>query len=476
MKIIKSFLLGSAAGFVAIAGAQAADLHVKAKAVQYVKICTLYGDGYYYIPGSDTCIKVGGYIRGEYGWNVTGGRTVNYRVAAGGAQDRTVSDFSTRHRANIQMDSRTQSAYGVVRTFSSLHVNNENQGTESVNLARGFIQFAGFTFGRTESFSNNWEISDNLSTMTMQNEADTAANGVNQIAYTVEFSKGVSLTLGADEPRRKSLTSLSSATAVAIGTEPVNNHAGMSWPDPYVAFKVAQSWGQWGVSLVLHDDSATYYGTTTPTGHPSNAVGWAVLQGGELKLPFIAPGDRIGYYFNYGQGASGYSVGTLNSPSRFGSGNQVAWGPMADGYYVTGSGIELTTAWTVAGGYEHYWTKALKTSIYASYSEISHNQTVKNWFSATCGVAGTGATAQSAFTPTNCNPDWKYWSVGSRTYWSPIQGLYFALDTVWVGINSAFAGTGTIGAGNTLGARPTGGYSFNNQGFLSVAMRAQRNF
>ena len=64
MKMVKSLLLGSAAGLVAIAGAQAADLPVKAKPVQYVKICSLYGVGFYYIPGTDVCIKVGGFVRG----------------------------------------------------------------------------------------------------------------------------------------------------------------------------------------------------------------------------------------------------------------------------------------------------------------------------------------------------------------------------------------------------------------------------
>ncbi len=75
MKMVKSLLLGSAAGLVAVAGAQAADLPVKAKPVEYVKICTLYGAGYYYIPGSDTCIKIGGYVRADYGWDTAGGRT-----------------------------------------------------------------------------------------------------------------------------------------------------------------------------------------------------------------------------------------------------------------------------------------------------------------------------------------------------------------------------------------------------------------
>ena len=67
MKMVKSLLLGSAAGLVAVAGAQAADLPVKAKAVEYVKICSVYGAGFYYIPGTDTCIKLGGYLRVEVG-------------------------------------------------------------------------------------------------------------------------------------------------------------------------------------------------------------------------------------------------------------------------------------------------------------------------------------------------------------------------------------------------------------------------
>ena len=65
MKMVKSLLLGTAAGFVAIAGAQAADLPVKAKPVQYVKICSLYGAGFYYIPGTDMCLKIGGWVRAE---------------------------------------------------------------------------------------------------------------------------------------------------------------------------------------------------------------------------------------------------------------------------------------------------------------------------------------------------------------------------------------------------------------------------
>jgi len=64
MHAVKRFIFCSAAAvLVVMDGAWAADLPVKAKAVEYVRICSLYGDGFYYIPGTDTCIKIGGYLR-----------------------------------------------------------------------------------------------------------------------------------------------------------------------------------------------------------------------------------------------------------------------------------------------------------------------------------------------------------------------------------------------------------------------------
>ena len=60
-------LLGTAAGLALAGGAQAADLPVKAKPVEYVKICSAYGAGFYYIPGTDICLRVGGYVFVETG-------------------------------------------------------------------------------------------------------------------------------------------------------------------------------------------------------------------------------------------------------------------------------------------------------------------------------------------------------------------------------------------------------------------------
>ena len=86
MKMVKSLILGSAAGLVAMSGAQAADLPVKAKAVEYVRICSLYGAGFYYIPGTDTCIKLGGYLRVDVLANTNADDTGN-TSGPGGAQN-----------------------------------------------------------------------------------------------------------------------------------------------------------------------------------------------------------------------------------------------------------------------------------------------------------------------------------------------------------------------------------------------------
>jgi len=58
MKLIKTVILSIIPSYLVAPGvALAADLPVKANAVEYVRICSLYGAGFYYIPGTDTCIK-----------------------------------------------------------------------------------------------------------------------------------------------------------------------------------------------------------------------------------------------------------------------------------------------------------------------------------------------------------------------------------------------------------------------------------
>src|SRR5215831_9182100 len=265
MKMMKSLLLGSAAGLVAVSGTQAADLPVKAKPVEYVKICSLYGEGFFYIPGTDICLKVGGYVRAEYRWNATGGGQPHY-TGLGGSQDRTVSPYSTRHRASFNFDSRSQTAYGTLRTYVAVTIDNLNQNSVTVNPTRAFIQWAGFTFGHTKSFSDipGTPAADSFRSLHQtQAISETGGNGTNQIAYTWDLGNGMTLNVGADERRTKALPNLST-NIVTVGGNPATTFGPYQHPTPWVNFSVNQAWGRFGVSGIFNKVNATYYTADTP--------------------------------------------------------------------------------------------------------------------------------------------------------------------------------------------------------------------
>lgn len=130
---IKSFLIGCVGGLIALTSAQAADLPVKAKPVEYVKICSLYGVGFYYMPGTDMCIRVGGYVRAQYEWNSTQGlpfgSTYNglYTTPVSTSTsnpsilnarfDRAADSLQFTGRAMLTVDARNQSEYGTIRGY-----------------------------------------------------------------------------------------------------------------------------------------------------------------------------------------------------------------------------------------------------------------------------------------------------------------------------------------------------------------------
>ena len=112
----RSIILASVTSLLTLNGAQAADLPVKAKAVEYVRICSLYGAGFFYIPGTDTCIKIGGYLRADTTFNggAHGAPAWNSDL---GQQNRYRDYFVSRSRLALTIDTRTATEYGVVRTF-----------------------------------------------------------------------------------------------------------------------------------------------------------------------------------------------------------------------------------------------------------------------------------------------------------------------------------------------------------------------
>ncbi len=100
MTLIKSLLLGSAAGIVAVATAQAADLPTrKAAPVEYVRVCNVGGITGWTLPGSDTCVKFSGYVTAH----VIGGNASSQYNSACGDRDAQWRRRSIRSRPPISI-------------------------------------------------------------------------------------------------------------------------------------------------------------------------------------------------------------------------------------------------------------------------------------------------------------------------------------------------------------------------------------
>src|SRR5262245_16008803 len=296
----RALLLGSVAGLVAASGAQAADLPVKAKPVQYVKVCSLYGDGWYYIPGSDTCIRFGGYVRADYGWNAGGSTAAGSGIVPGttvtatdGLMTRSSQRYSSAHRADVSIDTRTQTQYGVLRTYIDFRVENRIGG-DIAQASRAFIQWTGFTFGRARSFFDVFTIDQRYTYLRVLTTGDTNDLGLNLAAYTVQVAPGLTFSVSAEDPNRQPVfTGVADGFNAPFAVNAVTNldAHGVSHPDIIANLRYDQSWGYIGVSGVAHHVQGLYYGpNTTLNPHPSDKWGWAAAVGGEVNLPW---GDRV---------------------------------------------------------------------------------------------------------------------------------------------------------------------------------------
>ncbi|WFU37938.1 porin [Bradyrhizobium sp. CB82] len=491
MKLVKSLLLGSAAGLIAVGGAQAADLPVKAKAVEYVKICSLYGAGFYYMPGTDTCIKFGGYVRAD-AW-VLGGDYGFRQGANQGSNNRLTNYWGSRARMDLTIDTRTATEYGVVRTYADMvftwdttSVTNSNPstistGSASLGLYHAFIQFAGFTFGRTVSiFDAPWQSYPAGGPDTIPGGSNHVT-GVNQVAYTADFGQGITASIALDDETtsaggNSNLWNLSGATAANMitGVYGNNDWGGTRVPDIVGAVRVDQAWGLAQLSVAAHNMHAAYYGATEPTGHPGDKWGWAIQGSLSIKNIPTGPGDSINLQAVYTDGASRYNFQSLfpqtffmYSGSGIGAYQSLGIAGIADGVFVTGSGIETVKSWGVRGGYTHNWTPNWASAIYGGYGALQYGSGGKAAICANMvGLLGlTGA----------CNPDFNFAVIGVNTVWTPVKNLAFTADVNWSRLDQKFSGT-IASPGLASAAKPAALYEMKDQDSVTLLLRAQRNF
>ena len=422
MKMVKSLLLGSAAGLVAIAGAQAADLPVKAKPVEYVKVCSAYGAGFYYIPGTDICLRVGGYAFIETGYNARVGDAYIYTYTIGSdlVLNRDDNRVNYRARGTVILDARSQTAIGTVRTyiaFGADYNNNVNGGSVGGNvtayLERAFIQFAGFTAGFAASFF------DFGAFYSIYALSSIAWNWQPVFAYTAQFGNGLSATIALQDGQagRIKMLSIGGGSFATSGSSTTNTYGGQEAPDIVANIRVDQAWGSAQVSGALHQLRVNQ---ATANAGFSDAWGWAVLGGIEIKTPMIAPGDSIMLQGVYSKGAVEYT-GISGSPLAITQGiglmGLAGTGPSSDLYDAFPSGItgslELSTAWSANLMFRHFWQPNLRSAFWLGYNRYLPATTVGTFPS-----------------------DLTIWQAGGNVIWSPAPTLDLSLDVLWTRVET----------------------------------------
>lgn len=489
MKLVKSLLLGSAAGLMAVAGAQAADLPSRkaAPAAEFVRVCSAYGAGFFFIPGTDTCLQISGRARAQYQWQ--------------DAYSRNSDTTGFRAMFAIGLDARTQTEYGTVRAVSRISVERRTgyattgsgarAGTiiqangvdmlgrlqTQVNIEAAFVQFAGITAGRAPSFFDAFSIEE-------WHGLAYSSTTTNLLAYTASFGGGFSATLSIEDSneRRYGSSAYNAVTGAsasfgqdfiglggaAISPAGVLTASANVMPYGPIAYSMAQrsraadivanlrleqSWGiaQLSGAINSHNFAA---------GAPGDRWGYAIAGTVRVNLPMLAAGSNLQLNAAYGQGANSYVFGnawTGASNNGFGG---AAWGKFSvstsDVVHVWngfGYSTELTKAWSVAGALQHFWTPRLRSTIGASWYNVDF-------------ATGFQSVATSRLR------DYSVWTVMGNLIWSPVRGLDVGVEVLYSQVN--LKGTAVVDGSRPVVAGPA--FLTKKDDALVARVRIQRTF
>jgi hypothetical protein len=491
MKMVKSLLLGSAAGLVAVTAGQAADLPVKAKPVEYVKVCSLYGAGFYYMPGTDMCIKIGGWVRSEATWGINGNSTTG--IFGTDLNNRVTNNMWSRERGYITADAREQTAYGVARGYIAVGISSQNSGLEansaSFSANRAFVQWAGMTAGLSVSFFDFYPAAALLYRAGNIPSEDTGDAGWWIWAYTAQLGNGVSATLSAEERRSGQIIGTTTAGAIVIGSVTGTGTAGTGYggwqsPDIIANIRADQAWGSAQLMGAAHQLNALYYTspTTVANGHPNDDWGWVAGAGIKINTPFISQGDYFVSEVNYTVGATRYlwngagnvgEIGVQGASEGYSVGSDCVYA----GTSAAGTNCLKTSAWSVNAAYEHYWTPQWHQDIVGAYLKETYGSEANAIVCVAQGNGVAGATPAADTAGAGCNNNWSFWAVGSRLQWDVTKSFYLGVEALYQRLNTAsFNAAGGLPGAAPVGPAGAGVTTAANQSNWTFTVRMHKDF
>jgi hypothetical protein len=469
---IHSLFLSSAALVASATVGLAADLpSKKAAPVDYVKVCTITSFTGFVIPGTDVCLKIGGFVRYQYNYdsvahgfysNGTAGYGSSFKDGANVyGTGRNISVGGQTATASAKFDARATTEYGLLRSFADIRVN--NAGGAAIDKA--YIQFGPWSFGKFQSFFDFY--ADGYNNVGAFG-SDTSVIGV---AYTATISPNFFATIALEDRGMGAFAApvvgapnLVTANAVAgsVGGVAVG---GYRVPDAVAQLLYTDTWGSAQLSAALHQvrysvagvaAGAAGTGITALNGQGDSKVGWAVQGGLKFNLPMLGAGDTAYLQGAYSEGALNY-VGlgglTSNNPTQtiIGQSDAIAVGP-------NGS-VKLTKAYNVLAGIDHFWTPNFDTSVFASYTKVDY---ASGYLTGQNQLQGTGLRAR----------DFDLFQVGAQANWAVVKNLMVSVTGLYYQIDAKTLATDYV---TTASGAKVKGVDDTSNGF-AARVRVQRSF
>jgi len=361
---LKSLMLGAAAAAVATT-AQAADLPVAPEPVDYVRVCDAYGSQFYYIPGTETCLRVGGRVRTQVTINNMADEEDGW-----GARGDNGYDFATE--GYLYLDARTATEFGTLRAFATLEGQVGTGSAESFDFGSTYIQWGGLTMGYLAS-NFDFFTGQVWSGPVGRNWSDTTTQ---QIAYTAAFGNGFSFTAAIED-----------GAAREVSNTVATSYAGTRIPDFVAALGVSQGWGSAQLMGALHHVRPAAVGT-------DEHLGFAVGGGVVINLDMLSSGSNIAFQAAYADGALSY-LGIGYTATATAGGVTVDVSP----YDYLGN--DTSTGYSVGGGIYYQATSTVGLALDGSYADIDLANTAN---------------------------DHTQWVVDASAQWSPVSGFTIGGD------------------------------------------------
>jgi hypothetical protein len=456
MKLVKSLLLGSVAGLAAVSGALAADLpSKKAAPVEYVRVCSAYGAGFFYIPGTETCLRVSSQFIAD----------LRYAEPFGRGADA----IGFRARARVQFDARTQTAYGTLRSFIRLQAERtsgtNNAGatfapvsvstgaaSDSSVLHRGFIQFGipggVVTAGRVQSFYDFYANDLNFGAGTGTYGSDVGALA---FAYTASFGNGFTATLSVEDAASRRTSGSLVAGQPGFG---VTTYAGTRMPEVVANVRVDQAWGSAQLSGALHQLNLTnrFNTVTGESVYSDTEYGFAIQGGLKFNLPMIAAGDQLWLQAAYSDGAVSY----LGAPFLNSTIGGVSVANIGDGYFNGVNGdVKKTKGYSFLAAFLHYWTPQIRQAVFGTYTKLDVATAASPVLPLT-GIFTSGASV-----------DTDIFQVGTNVVWSPVKDLDIGVEVLYARVDPK---------GRVFDANRGPLFSVSSEDVLEGRLRIRRDF